>query len=261
MVRRNGFVALGLLLAVTLGPAAAFAKDKITAVMSTHGFVYLPALVADALGYFEQEDLAVSITLTGGELKSLAALIGGGAEVYVGSPATALRARASGTDPLVVGATTTQFASNLVISGAWAKKHGITESSSYQDKLKALKGATLAITAPGSGTDLIVRFLSKQAGLNPDRDLTITALGTADTMTAAITQGRIDGFSLSAPAAENIVKNHGGVMLFNFAKGEVKQLDGFLFIGVVVPRVLGQAKSRRDGSVSARPATRTQRDP
>ena len=83
MVRRNGFVALGLLLAVTLGPAAAFAKDKITAVMSTHGFVYLPALVADALGYFEQEDLAVSITLTGGESKSLAALIGGGAEVYV----------------------------------------------------------------------------------------------------------------------------------------------------------------------------------
>lgn len=234
MVKRNGFVALGLLLAVTLGPAAAFAKDKITAVMSTHGFVYLPALVADALGYFEQEDLAVSITLTGGESKSLAALIGGGAEVYVGSPATALRARASGTDPLVVGATTTQFASNLVISGAWAKKHGITELSSYQDKLKALKGATLAITAPGSGTDLIVRFLSKQAGLNPDRDLTITALGTADTMTAAITQGRIDGFSLSAPAAENIVKNHGGVMLFNFTKGEVKQLDGFLFIGVVV---------------------------
>ena len=134
-------------------------------------------------------------------------------------------------------------------------------SSSYQDKLKALKGATLAITAPGSGTDLIVRFLSKQAGLNPDRDLTITALGTADTMTAAITQGRIDGFSLSAPAAENIVKNHGGVMLFNFAKGEVKQLDGFLFIGVVVLGVLGQAKSRRDGSLSARPATRTQRDP
>ena len=140
MVRRNGFVALGLLLAVTLGPAAAFAKDKITAVMSTHGFVYLPALVADALGYFEQEDLAVSITLTGGELKSLAALIGGGAEVYVGSPATALRARASGTDPLVVGATTTQFASNLVISGAWAKKHGITELSSYRRQAQGAQG-------------------------------------------------------------------------------------------------------------------------
>lgn len=133
-----------------------------------------------------------------------------------------------------VAPTTAQFASNLVISGAWAKKYGITNSSSYEDRLRALKGATLAITAPGSGTDLIVRFLAKQAGLNPDRDMTITALGTADTMTAAITQGRIDGFSLSAPAAENIVRNHGGLMLFNFAKGEVKPLDGFLFIGVVV---------------------------
>lgn len=213
--------------------APAFAADRITAVMSTHGFVYLPVLVADAMGYYKGQDLDVQITTTGGESKSLAALVGGGAEIYVGSPSTAFRARAGGPDPLVIGATIAQYASNIVVSGDWAKKHGLTEASSYGDKLKALKGATIAITAPGSGTDLVVRFLAKQAGLNPDRDMTITALGTADAMTAALVQGRIDGFTLSSPAAENAVKNHGATMLFNFSKGEVKQLDGFLYIGLV----------------------------
>lgn len=213
--------------------APAMAADKINAVMSTHGFVYLPALVADTMGYYKGQDLDVQITTTGGESKSLAALVGGGAEMYVGSPSTAFRARAAGPDPLVIGATITQYASNFVISGAWASKHGLTDKSSYEDKLKALKGATIAITAPGSGTDLVVRFLAKEAGLGPDRDMTITALGTADAMTAALVQGRIDGFTLSAPAAENVVKNHGGMMLFNFSKGEVKQLDGFLYIGLV----------------------------
>lgn len=218
--------------ALTLA-APALAADKINAVMSTHGFVYLPALVADAMGYYKEQDLDVQITTTGGESKSLAALVGGGAEIYVGSPSTAFRARAVGADPLVIGATIAQYASNFVVSGDWARKRGLTDKSSYEDKLNALKGATIAITAPGSGTDLVVRFLAKQAGLNPDRDMTITALGTADAMTAALVQGRIDGFTLSAPAAENAVKNHGGMMLFNFSRGEVKQLDGFLYIGLV----------------------------
>lgn len=232
MLRRtllSGSLAASVLPALS---SVGYAKDRVTAVMSTFGFVYLPVLVAERFGYYEAENIAIDIVTTGGESKSLAALIGGGAELYVGSPSTTFRARSNGTDALVIGPTISQYASNLVVSGAWAGKQGITEASPYEAKLKALKGSTIAITAPGSGTDLVVRFLAKEAGLNPDRDLTITALGTGDAMTAALVQGRIDGFTLSAPAAENAVKNHGGIMLFNFAKGEVKRLDGFLYIGL-----------------------------
>lgn len=230
--RLGGALLAGIFVASATLATPAAAKDKVTAVMSTHGFVYLPALVADVMGYYEQENIAPDLVTTGGESKSLAALMGGGADIYMGSPSTAFRARSAGADVLVIGATISQYASNFVISGKWAKQYGLTEKSTYEERLRALKGATIAITAPGSGTDLVVRFLSKQAGLNPDRDLTITALGNGETMTAALVQGRIDGFTLSAPAAENAVKNHGAMMLFNFSKGEVKELDGFLYIGL-----------------------------
>jgi hypothetical protein len=92
-------------------------------------------------------------------------LIGGGAEIYVGSPATAARPRKA-TDP-PSGATTTSEQSCI---SAWAKKHGITRS---RVPTKTSFGArALRLPLPlGSGTGLIVRFLSKQAGpLRPGSD-------------------------------------------------------------------------------------------
>ena len=104
---------------------------------------------------------------------------------------------------------------------------------SYKDKLKALKGITIGITSAGSGTDQLVRFLAKQAGLRPDRDMTITALGSGQAMLAAFSQNRIQGFSHSAPDAEEAAKNHDGILLFNFSKGEVKPLAGFLYVAAI----------------------------
>ena len=214
-------------------PAPAEAKDKVEIVMSSTGFLYLQPLVAKEMGFFEEEGIEPNITITAGGSKAMAAIIGGDAHVYVGVPSSAFRARAKGTDTMVFGALMTQFGSNLVMAGDWAKKHGITEKSSYQDKLKALKGMTVGVTSAGSGTDQVVRFLAKEAGLDPNRDVTITALGTGDAMTAALAQGRINGFSHSSPVGENAVKNHGAIMYLNTSRGEVPALNGFFYIGLI----------------------------
>src|SRR3546814_10006490 len=109
----------------------------------------------------------------------------------------------------------TKFGSILVISVYGENKHSITAASAYAEKQKAMNGIKVGVTSPGSGTDQAVRFLAKEAGLDPDRDITIVSLGTGDAMTAALIQGRIDGFTHSAPVGEKVVKDHGGVMLFN----------------------------------------------
>ncbi|MEP9365832.1 ABC transporter substrate-binding protein [Xanthobacter sp. VNH20] len=210
----------------------ALAQDKMTAAFSTVGFAYLPPLVAKAMNIYATEKLDVDIVITGGETKALAALIGGGADVYFGSAPTVIRARENGVQVLMVGYCVSQYATNLVLSSKWVKDHGLTANSTVEEKLKALKGATLGITAPGSGTDLIMRFFANKAGLNPDRDLILSNLGGGDVITSAFAQGRIDGFALSAPAAENAVKRDGAVMILDLAKGEVKELDGFLYTSI-----------------------------
>lgn len=211
----------------------AHAADRVNVVMSSFGFLYLPVLTAEQLGYFDQEGIDAAITATQGGSKALAAVTGGDADIYVGATSSALRARDNGAPVMVFGADMTQYASNIAVRSDWAKKHGITEKSSYEDKLKALKGITIGVTSAGSGTDQLVRFLAKEAGLRADRDLTITALGSGQAMIAAFSQNRIQAFTHSAPAAEEAVKNHDGIMLFNFSQGEVKPLDGFLYISLI----------------------------
>lgn len=233
MRRRHWWMGLAAAIALAVGqlPGPAAAKDKLDIVMSSTGFLYLPALAAKELGYFDAEGIDAEITTTGGGAKALAAVVGGDAQIYVGVPSSAFRARAKGTDVIVFGASMTQFGSNFVMSGDWAKKHGITEKSPYEEKLKALKGMVVGVTSAGSGTDQVVRFLAKEAGLDPARDITITALGTGDAMTAALIQNRINGFTHSSPVGENAVKNHGAIMFLNTSRGEVKALDGFFYIG------------------------------
>ena len=222
---------LSMLGAASLQPA--HAADRVSIVMSSFGFLYLPILTAEQLGYFDKEGIDATITATQGGSKALAAVTGGDADIYVGAASSALRARDNGAPVTVFGADMIQYASNIAVRGDWAKKHGITEKSSYQDKLKALKGITIGVTSAGSGTDQLVRFLAKEAGLRADRDMTITALGSGQAMIAAFTQNRIQAFTHSAPTAEEAVKNHDGVMLFNFSKGEVKPLDGFLYVALI----------------------------
>jgi sulfonate transport system substrate-binding protein len=235
--KRLGLVFAGLMAfsgvfgAASLQPAQA--ADKISVVMSSYGFLYLPILTAKELGYFDKEGIDVTVTATAGGSKALAAVTGGGATIYVGAPSSALHAREHGAPVSVFGAVMTQYSSNIAVRRDWAKKFGITEKSSYKDKLKALKGITIGITSAGSGTDQLVRFLAKQAGLRPDRDMTITALGSGQAMLAAFSQNRIQGFSHSAPDAEEAAKNHDGVLLFNFSAGEVKPLDGFLYVAAI----------------------------
>jgi sulfonate transport system substrate-binding protein len=235
--KRFGLIFAGLLaFSGVFGTAAlqpARAADKITVVMSSYGFLYLPVLTAKELGYYDKEGIDVTVTATSGGSKALAAVTGGGANIYVGAPSSALHAREHGAPVTVFGAVMTQYSSNIAIRRDWAKKFGITEKSSYKDKLKALKGITIGITSAGSGTDQLVRFLAKQAGLRPDRDMTITALGSGQAMLAAFSQNRIQGFSHSAPDAEEAAANHDGILLFNFSKGEVKPLDGFLYVAAI----------------------------
>src|SRR3546814_5903509 len=100
----------GLTVATVLGaatliplPAAAAEKDELSIVMSSLGFLYLPALTAEAMGYFDEQNIDGEITATGGGYKALAAVIGGDADINGGAISSAFRAREKGTDVITFG--------------------------------------------------------------------------------------------------------------------------------------------------------------
>ncbi len=225
-----GALAVGMMVAA-IQPASA--TEKIRLAITSYGFAYLPVLTAVELGLFEREGVEVEVIMTGGGAKAGAALIGGSVEIYGGNAAFALQAHAKGTGVVIVGACMTEYATNIVVQRSWAERHGITDASSYRDRLNALKGLTIGVLSRGSGHEHLVRFLAKEAGINADQEMSIQALGVAEAMSAAFAHQRIDAFVHSAPVGERAIKDHDAVMFFNMSKAIVEPLAGFLYISYI----------------------------
>jgi NitT/TauT family transport system substrate-binding protein len=223
-----------VVLALAVTPTAALAKDHLTIAISGSGYTFLPPMIAIVLGYLDDEGIEPELMSMGGGAKALAAMAAGAAQVYVGAPSSALRARERGIDTIVIGADISEYALDLVVTDVWAKKKNVTAMSPYADKLAALRGATVAITSPGSATDQIMQYLAKQAGLSVDKDLTLTPLGDQNPALAAFSLNRVDGLIFAQPAGRVATHNMNGVMLFDGSHGGIKGLEGFLYMGLIV---------------------------
>lgn len=232
---RNG--ALGILIAIVgLGAgltSPAHAQQKVRFAQPSDGFLYLPIYVARQKGYFKQEGIDPDVSVFKGGAASLTAVLSGDSDIYIGVPAIGMKAADKGQQVRMFASIMNQYGSNIVIQGDVAKRLGLTEKSSMQDRLNALKGLTMGITGPGSAPDLLLRHMAKATGLDPDRDMTLSPLGGASGMLAAFKQKRIDGFCLSSPTSDTAVMEMGGFTLFNMAKGEYKPLEDFLYITLI----------------------------
>jgi NitT/TauT family transport system substrate-binding protein len=62
-----------------------------------------------------------------------------------------------------------------------------------------MKGKTIGVTTFGSLTDFLVKYLARQKGLNPDKDLALLQIGTDSDRFVALQQGRIPMATLSHP--------------------------------------------------------------
>jgi NitT/TauT family transport system substrate-binding protein len=173
--------------------------------------------------------------LTGSGAKAMAAAVGGNVDVVMPSPAEVMKAREKDIDLVLFGAVSTELSTSIVFSKDWAARHNITESSSLEEKMAALKGARLAISSPGSLTDAVVRYFAGRGGLDPDRDMTLVAIpNQSSAMMIAMEQDRVDGFVIAPPDTVIAAHDLGAVIAFNLAAGagKVPELAGFFHIGL-----------------------------
>jgi NitT/TauT family transport system substrate-binding protein len=235
---------VGVAIALSLPIAAASAADKLSISHSGKNNTYATILGADAMGYFQEENIdAEIIFISGGGAQGMAAVMSNNVQVYIGAPSEAMLAQAAGSNVQFIAGMVTEYTCNIVVSKAWADKFHITDKSTYEERLKALKGIRIAVTGVGSATEQLVRYLAKDAGLNADRDLTILPLGGDAETLAGFTQGRIDGFSRSCPLSCLVATKFGGVTLLNGTQGRIESLRGYLYTGGLVMESWAKAHS------------------
>ena len=184
---------------------SAAAQDKIVFTSSSVSMLNLPIYTADVMGYFSEQKIAPEIVVlkTGGAT-ALAAVLSGNANVYIGSPSTALGAANKGADAVVFGAIMTEVALNIVVHKAVAEKAGLTATSPVLDRFRALKGLKIGVTGAGSATHQVAQYALMAAGLNPERDATIVFVNSNEDMSAAYMSKRVDAVVTANPASDRV---------------------------------------------------------
>ncbi len=144
-----------VLLGVATIPAAAQPRTPVKIAVLQAAFVYFTPYVAEAKGFFAKHGLDAQL-------------------VYFRSG----------------GETTT-----AVVAGIVRKEVDLPNAGrGYPAVIRDLKGLKLGMTGRGASTDFTLRFLLKEAGLDPDKDVTIIATGGVPTTLAALQKGDIQGF-------------------------------------------------------------------
>src|SRR5437773_9179924 len=162
---------------------AARATEKTAIRMAVGGqtqFIYLPLTLADQLGYFKDEGLSVTISDRRGGSEALAAMMGGSVDMVTGFYEHTIRARAQGKH-LVMVALFDRYPGLVLMVG---KSH-FNEVRSIKD----LVGKPVGVTAPGSSTDQLVKYILRQNNLDPQSIPVVT--GGIATMLAALEQDRV----------------------------------------------------------------------
>lgn len=225
------------------GPAAAQALEKVAITQGTHAVSFLPLYVAMYNKYWEEEGLDVEIIFTRGGGECLTAVLSGDAVACSTATPPILQAWVQGHTNLVsVGSLINRFTMNGVIRKEFLAQRGVSveefQKMSPLERVRLHQGGVMGITGPGSMTDVFTRWLVKQAGLNPDRDVMIMNLGGASGLYTGLNAGRIDSFFLSPPLSMQPIADGTSVSFIDVMAGELDGFSNFVYEVLVTRREL-----------------------
>ncbi|WJR77874.1 ABC transporter substrate-binding protein [Bradyrhizobium sp. NP1] len=236
MDRRRVVAGIGAaLLSAGARPAIALAQGGGKPLRITHAvtsLAYMQSYVAQQNGYFEQTGFAAQIIDTGGGGPDVQLVLGGRADLTVNDGAQIFPALQQGQKLVCVLALLDRSIINATISKAAAQRVGFTETTPFDQRLKLLKGMKIGVTRAGALTWQQARFNLAAAGLDPDRDAQVVAIGGPPALAAALENGAIDVMYISMPIGEKLVKEGKALSFVDNARGEDPKLPTFLMEGL-----------------------------
>jgi ABC-type nitrate/sulfonate/bicarbonate transport system substrate-binding protein len=138
----------------------------------------------------------------------------------------------------------------------------VSPSDPLPKRLAALKGATIGTSAVRGAQEKIARWLAAQAGLDADKDLQLPQVGPPPALRAAMENGRIDGFVLTAPEGQLVERAGFGKVLVR-PGSEIKELKTYHHLVLVVRKDTAEKKAElvtRVVAVLDKAAQRTVKD-
>ena len=175
--------------------------------------IYLPAMLAQRLGYFDAEGLDVELLSEPAGVQAETALVSGQVQGAVGFYDHTLDLQ------------TKDKAVESVVQFSHAPGEVEIVSSKAEGDIKSpedFKGKKLGITSLGSSTDFLTKYLAVKNGVNVS-GFTPVAVGAGPTFIAALQKGAIDAGMTTDPTVATVLDKKAGKVLLDMRTPEGSQ--------------------------------------
>jgi NitT/TauT family transport system substrate-binding protein len=177
-------------------------EPEVRVAVSSDAITLLPVHLAQTLGFYREEGLAVTLSEIKSAGKTLDALKDGSAHVALGTTVP-IQTAAEGRSIqgfLVIYSTINNV---LIVSPAASRDvHGIAD----------LKGRRIGVSNLGSGSEIFLNYVLSVNGMRP-ADVNAAAIGVGAPALAAIEQGKVDAALLVGSAINVLLRAHPGLTI------------------------------------------------
>ncbi len=198
MKTRYRFLAMIAAAAALVATPAAFAADKITLIVGGYEkMIYLPAKLAERLGYFKAEGLDVELLNEGAGVDAENEMLAGAVEGVVGFYDHCVDLQTKGKT----------IESVVQFSHAPGEVELVSNKHPNVKSMADLKGKNLGVTGLGSSTNFLTQYLMVKDGV-PLGQFTSLPVGAGTTFIAAMQQDKIQAGMTTEPTISRLLKTN-----------------------------------------------------
>jgi NitT/TauT family transport system substrate-binding protein len=174
--------------------------DKVRIAIHRDPIVFLPLRISETRGYYRQEGIDAELSEVSGGSKAMEALLGGSVDVAVGSVS----------DVILLAAHGRQVRCFYLLYSRPTVALAVADNLSDRiTSIRALRGHTVGVSAPGSASHQILNQLLAEQDLSPD-DVSIVPIGMSASSVAALEHRKVDAAVLIATAITSFEERHPG---------------------------------------------------
>jgi ABC-type nitrate/sulfonate/bicarbonate transport system substrate-binding protein len=224
-MRRSTLIGAVLATAALAGtPAAAQTAKVEEGVMAVPvvGLAFSLGYLADDLNLWEKHGVRIKTVQISG-IGAMNAVISGSADFTQSSGSAVTRAAARGQKLVGIVGTINRPSVQIILRKDVAS--GFDPKAPVEQRVKALRGRTIAVDAVNSVIHAYVRYLAKRSGFDPE-EIRIAVLQPPN-MLAALQTKQVDGFAMAPPWVQKPLLDGEAVMVASGPDGDPAELAPF----------------------------------
>jgi ABC-type nitrate/sulfonate/bicarbonate transport system substrate-binding protein len=221
MIARRKFIkgigAVGISSTIFAAPGGAqpAARPVVKGVYAAPGLSFSAIFLAERLDLWTKNGVTAEMKQVQGGPLSMVALTNREANFAGVASTDPVVGWEKGIKTLSIAAFTGSLAMQFTARKDWMSRVGVSPKSPLADKLRAFRGARIGASTIGGGPAQYTRYLARTAGIDPEHDMRILAVGFGAARMAALRTNQVDVTVGDAPEADQVELEGFGELFLN----------------------------------------------